>query len=550
MGNLVNHIENKKSFNAILPRFFYSEETNNRILEIIQKDENSIWNGIRFDENSRYWMEMPVTENEDAAWHHLLENKVIETGKQEDFWQGFFYENFRTGRTNKGEKAFKAMLKLGIIDQSTLDTINALKNNAESRWICISRNPVDWLFCSTEQSFVSCLNLAGDYESAYYLSLPAMLCDPCRSLVFVTDKKWKRVDIKGFEFQRYKILQRCWGIFMSEIKGVQHLFLEKSYPAHKWDVSENIKPFASVKRHEDEMEGYFSPIFQLGKYENGEEACIYLDTYRIRYSEMSGYVQYHLEGYKAGDWHPKFNYEGGFENLSCFEDLLGGKICYNCDRRISDGEELSCDGEDYCEECFNELFFNCECCGYTRSNNDSIWIEGNREIVCSDCYERSYFTCEHCMDCYHDNDSVSYDNCNYCRECFGNNFYECEDCRATFPNDSRIQMDGGDLCPDCFNKRKEETEEEETEEIKEEIEDPYQKFPRERWFHPHPCADELQDILGDHNLLDLFFEMADQDRIKVPKHVNTPKELLKYSINGSKYNSEEIEPFRALYHIM
>ena len=80
-------------------------------------------------------------------------------------------------------------------DKVELDTIIKFNQSiSEKRFpigkelqIVLSLNFADWFLCSTAESWTSCLDLKSSHQSAFWASLPGLIIDKNRALVYITD---------------------------------------------------------------------------------------------------------------------------------------------------------------------------------------------------------------------------------------------------------------------------------------------------------------------------------------------------------------------------
>ena len=69
-------------------------------------------------------------------------------------------------------RLFKYIKKHKLLSAKEIENVTTMKQSQQKLYLCISRNPVDYLFASTDQSFTSCLSLYSDYTGAFYMGLP------------------------------------------------------------------------------------------------------------------------------------------------------------------------------------------------------------------------------------------------------------------------------------------------------------------------------------------------------------------------------------------
>jgi hypothetical protein len=440
-----NHAQNEENFQELLPHFFYNMKTEFRIGAAYEASKNGYFHGMKLDEYGRHWIEIPKSPANDLAWHKWKSQTLSTAEEKDQDWKvSITYEEFSNGKDSSGQKIFKRARKAGVISSELLDEINALKDKSSFIWGCISRNPVDYVFASTEQSFNSCLSLDSNHSNAYYMSLPAMILDPHRALFFVTDKKWKRVEVKDIEFERYKIIQRAWvlNLFpknLHEHTPLKKLWIDKTYPSEKYLWS-SILPEVKIPS----FCTYRSTPFQLGRFEDDQEAMIYLDCARLK-RVSSGRVQYQGDGYGAGHFSPNFDWKGGFHDLSDIEDLTESKVqCRACSERLDHEETYFFDGDAYCQECYSERFTYCNECGKEIHREDMV--SDDERDMCQDCFRINFFRCSECGRITPDEENQD----DMCEDCFATHSEECESCGDRESAREVVSVEGDILCSSCY----------------------------------------------------------------------------------------------------
>lgn len=489
---------NRKNFAKILPNFFYSANSEKRIRTVINRASSEhfepLYNlPLSWQHDDRVFVEIPTIPDEDEAWRTF--KSVIGNNDQfnrftENTYIGFTFRsdavniavnNRNTGaeiasawltiddfRNNKfnglkeanlpAGKLFKILLKHNYITQKDVDTINAIKNsNKDKSYLCISRNPIDFLFAATNQPFTSCLNLSSDYEMAYYMSLPALVTDQARYIAFICNGKLSRHTIKGYEFKHFRYHQRNWCI----LDESGRLFVDRAYPINKYDMRALIKKHLNMETC-PEVTGTVRSKFCVFE-ANYQNAMIYLDTLKIT-SDDYKYYSYHTHYGESGDGAsnaPAFDYDGTFEELDGPEQLTGKSKytwCYNCDCRISnENNTYEYNDHIYCEHCYDRLE-RCADCGEIIENEDSYRTCGNHGNLCSSCADISP-GCDYCGSrvlghlqyTMHDGSIIG-------RECMRGYASECESCGELHYDRDMTEIDERLYCGACAEEMKEEAE--------------------------------------------------------------------------------------------
>ncbi len=133
---------------------------------------------------------------------------------------------------------------------------------SETKYLVISRNPVDFMMCSTGQGFHSCYAL--DSRSSNAWSLPSLLCDKNRFLIYLTNAKFKNfvLDDEGdMKFRYLKIKARCWGLLTNK----DILFLNKDYSESSVDLQPLLNELSIPSTHYIDALSKYPLDFPRGK---------------------------------------------------------------------------------------------------------------------------------------------------------------------------------------------------------------------------------------------------------------------------------------------
>jgi hypothetical protein len=408
------------------------------------------------------------------------------------------YETFKNGRIKDGKqeyKLFKFCLDNGILIKGQVDKLNTVKTKGDL-YLCISRNPVDYLFASTNQSYSSCLNLDSSAENCYWMGLGALNLDPNRFMVFLTKGKIKRYVVKGLEFKHFNYLSRSWGI----LDQSEAVHIVKPYPSEHINYKKSVEELGVkvIEREGDFKQSRFS--FAIPRFEDGEESSIYCDTvgYDCRYGDSKK-----KEGNKHKTWFisqdgccqnalTDFNYSGTFEQLTSYSALCElNEYCEHCNRNYTENEVywfestgvvchscyadnfFTCDecgdpvgvhddnggshnGRDFCEYCFNNTYYICSYCGDTGDINEVCVVDN--DTLCVDCSNENYRYCEECEECVHIDDVYEAEGTSYCEYCYGENFCECMNCDEVFRTNDMEEIKGYFYCEECAEEWRNENE--------------------------------------------------------------------------------------------
>lgn len=183
------------------------------------------------------------------------------------------------------------------------------KPNKKTIELVISLNPVDWLLCSTAESWGSCLNLESNYM--FYLGLPSLIGDKNRALVYLTDgtkKKYRKMEVDHF-------MSRSWTALVREKRtNKTYLSFTREYP-NGIGLRELVKKYVPIPSFEDNYSNSYKYVsryyvenipFEYDGYEGWDYfMSIYIDRGSIHVAKknkakyMPGeyvYYKYQLEG--------------------------------------------------------------------------------------------------------------------------------------------------------------------------------------------------------------------------------------------------------------
>lgn len=337
------------------------------------------------------------------------------------------YQTFKTGRVKNGKqeaKLFKFLKQQGILDQNDIEAITHKRQKNETLYLCVSRNPIDYLMASTNQSFTSCISLESGYDSAYYMGLAGLTSEADRAIAFITNGKLKRYTVNGATIKHFAYKCRTWLI----VGQYRQVHVVGSYP------HDGMSMVGVLNRCYSHL--FFTPHYRdfksrygnkTIKHEDGTMSMIYIDTVHPRYRSASGTHRYNKDGPGRLFGAPDFSWTEGFENLRDYNDLYGSRYeCENCGYHVDEDYAMSYGNCIYCESCFDELFGTCaRCC-------DTEWRDDMVEVTVRNRYGNdNEWWCEHCAE-YH--------------------AVRCEDCDEYYDADLMHETANGTLvCPDCVD---------------------------------------------------------------------------------------------------
>ena len=447
---------NLESIKSILPHFLLDGRSEEVAQEAIDTDTAlSMGAMMDFDAHRRAWFEIDTPPNPDADdGYNFHIRRIAEKTTRGTSWSTDLvnYEVFRSGRLPDGQKLFKYCLKNGLLTQEDVDRINNNRTPTDQLYLCISRNPVDMLFASTNQSFSSCVNLESDYAGAFYMGLPDTWVDPYRCIAFITKGKFKRYTVRGYEFKNFRYIQRSWLILNAD-----GFFKVEDYPSANFSINgllESADIPISGRYHPSRMRLEQRETLY---HENNEECGIYSDC--------------------GESYNMSFNWTGGFEDMPDYIDETSGQCCCNCGDYVSDecaryyGDDVYCGGchdacfgwcehceeyyphdqisgfDDgyYCDTCLDAVSAECEGC-QERIGNDELCSDPDGDYAyCETCYGAKFTTCEECEVEIDRDDAID----GYCAGCYADLFLVCKDCGAVVDRDDTTDATDG-RCEVCY----------------------------------------------------------------------------------------------------
>lgn len=306
--------------------------------------------------------------------------------------------------------------------ERALNIVGSRKLPDKDIYLVLSLNFADWLFCSTGDSWTSCLSLKSDYS--YWGGLPSLVVDKNRAMLYLTTREKKL----PFENSDYifkdgslikdmavdKLLCRSW-LFLSNEDLIKVL---PSYPVSMLENEDMLKITGSDKfrvgqdffsKRSKRLLPYLSkhPI-NLMYFTSGSSLSVYLDDMRLVYDGAPDKAIYEFKGggisYFDKDSNRHFDgsalrpFEGGLVSIislnTTTEQLLRKApllSCCCCNDPLEQGREFlsSLDNEYYCEYCYNDTFTYCEKCDadLVVEAIDTYYNFTTGGYLCCDCYD-------------------------------------------------------------------------------------------------------------------------------------------------------------------
>ena len=433
--------DNIAAVRGALPFFFYEDASNDRILNILNGHLDA--DNAEMDEflgvvgvGRRVLYPVRLTAETDPNYQHyrnficdcFTDGDLLPHGTSRS--QLSDYETYSLGiiPVNKQpQRLFKFLRKTGLVRYELIEKWTTARSGRKPLYICISRNPVDYLMCSTNQSFTSCLDLSSPYSGAYYMGLLSMVLDPNRAIAFLTDGTLKDYELRDKTIKHYSVNQRSWVLRNSK----DDLWFINDYPSRQVDfaVELNMKINTPeewrnnrLRRAPYTYDGNFGASkykFQLAEYKTGDLAMIYIDRFGVKETLCGGYE--YTDGGDCG-CRKEWSWERGFNAIESYGQFSG--ICVHCNNYPG---VYAHDGEDrYCESCYNTLFYRCTYCFATHNRGDERTFCGSD--YCSVCYGTLFSECEGCGELLRTESAIITLDKLLCDRCYRSNYRYCWDC--------------------------------------------------------------------------------------------------------------------------
>lgn len=465
---------NIDSFKELLPDFYYTNATESRILKAINPLTRATKHRAGDDffkvdaPDLRAWVPITLEAEDDIAYteYRLRLDRQIPLHPYIYKYNLKSYGVFRSGIVKDGKqqyKLFKFLLNNGILSKDAIACITHMRSRYDKQWyFCISRNPIDFLFMSTDQSFSSCMNLESGHESCFYMACAALVADPNRAIAFVTDGKKHPAIIKGHAFNHFKYQCRT---FLFSLKYGK-VFRDRYYPNRAFDLDALLKQlnfnlyeevdYADRKRR-SKIQGKFNFITPRFSGTKAFPALPYFDHIGyISFRNEQGKPRIRLTLDGATGSPICFDYSNGFEDIEDWEDLYSGDNenyfnCADCGDRYHIDDSYSANDEMYCPECFHNSFFLCDNCGDVE-DRDNIMEDPHGRELCQHCFDQNFFICDECGE----TEDINYmEDCpagHLCGECYQEKYFEkCEKCGDLIDtNPDNDHNDPAYLYNDCY----------------------------------------------------------------------------------------------------
>jgi len=466
--------KNKEHLLNMIPEFEYSDSSEERILDAIKTPVTLDFFGHKLDENSqRLFFRLTETDKKNL----MDEIKAVND-------KNFEY-NSRELSPEEKELRYKEGRYSKIIN-TDYDAIKAIINS--SRYLVVSRNPVDITFCSTNQNFGSCFSMTSSY--GYAFGVPALIPNQDIFVCYLTKGKHQNFSISspehtGYEFRYMKMLARFFVYHCKETTMITKEIYdpytgmgEETYLEEEKDVLGlgyiYPKENGTNLNNNDIRWRFFAKLFQDVKIPTiiptiipGNEQKYGLVPSRFEYDTDKQYDLKHKDWFLAVEnvnhdlMNPYFdnlrNLDSDHGTYDAYDGCGGSYTCMDeCNTspvdKIENGQPLEniISGKSdydrrcaYCEEYYHE--------------DDMFYISSNNDYVCDCCYSENYTSCHHCGERILREDMVEIWEITsdgreavikeVCERCASNRYNSCDECGKYYDGDSLTE----DMCLNCYD---------------------------------------------------------------------------------------------------
>lgn len=483
---------NLKLFGRTLGNFFLNSSSEERVRNLIagnlSPDEAWLDEVLELDSQRRAWFKLSPS-TIDQFFFEEYKRTIMQEGSFQrlsyyELQKIFEFNSFNTNtiadeHTGCTLRLFKLLRNKVFAKHDDAEDIVSrlagLKAAAGVKYLVISRNPVDYLFCSTGQKFSSCLSLDSSYEGAFYLGLPSFMVDPNRFMMFLTSGRPQSYYCSCFSaedcFSYLPIYARTW-----VLTGPQGFLPIKGYPNDQIPFDEMLRALGyPIYPRETKTSGVFFGKFTFNPLCNEDDDCqhAFMDSaigaaevienqYKKQTFDISlRYVKSAAYPYTSmgGDLMPsEYHWSEGFWALMYeeFQALYGGESCENCGVRLSSDNVYTLYEMPYCENCFYDRAFYCSNCGEATPDDEGVYVAEEGETYCQHCADQLTSNCASCSQVFL-NDATWHPAPEgaICQNCWENSTYTyCSECNEVFDLADTDHPDA-EVCADCYKPEEE-----------------------------------------------------------------------------------------------
>jgi hypothetical protein len=342
------------------------------------------------------------------------------------------------------------------------EVIGKYKTSTKKMKLVISFNYADWLLCSAEQCWSSCLNIE---RGEYWYGMPTLFGDDNRALLYITDgtkKNWNGIEVDSLSY-------RAWVLLNERNNKVISKFYPTS-PINDATIREvtNDKNFIGYSGSADGV----SSKYKL------KPICIKKDhLYITVYNDIVSLNESKFTS--TGDLFYRFGTRGGRQivnfklkqfgvvkgkstfssSLSRYKDekrtINQDFYSYCCTKCGKQTDTFEVKDESLCEDCLGEDYYKCNLCGNFHKKTDKTKTFKGK-FICDYCYSERLTTCSICgnledireMISLEDNGRILY----ICGSCFKTNVVSCKRCgKNMLIKNKKYFIDKTEyVCETCF----------------------------------------------------------------------------------------------------
>lgn len=481
--------KNKEHLIEMLEEFEFSNDSEEKIITEIKSPSRKDFFGTKFDKTSQ-----------------RIFYKITETDKKnlieqiQDINKHYFDYNTAGKTDEEKEKLWKEGCYSKIIDMNN-DAVRAIVES--SRYLVVSRNPIDIVMCSTNQNFGSCFSMTSTY--GYAFGVPALIPNTDLCVCYLTKGKHQNFSIHSrnknmdYEFRFMKMLLRFFVYnckeeivlnpltpdtafdtnYVEETEEKDVLGIGYIYPKDcgkqfnkgqmRWEFIAELFEGLGIKTTKPQRkEIELSESSSGKKYPINENKYNYVDhgNYKLkndtwflaRERTEDEYMNPYFDNitFSSGGINPRFcTFNGSSGSYTCMDSCNESPV-----NKIEKGYSLD-EIINRCEDCDDEDQCCCPHCDEYYNQDDMYWIESNNEYVCEDCYNEYYFRCDVCDERFSNEKGItiyeidSRGNKNtytaVCQSCAEREYYFCEDCDEYYTYESMESTSEGMVCKECFD---------------------------------------------------------------------------------------------------
>ena len=395
---------------------------------------------IELDTQGRLWVPVELDRTTDEAYK-VYRRVVRQSGcfSFAHFHALTQYDSVWKSGKFEGQKLFKYLRKHGI-GECDLNDVTSLRNT-NKLWMCLSKNPIDFLFMATHQSFTSCMSLKSDYGGAFYMGFPEMWADQFKYIVFLTNGKLRRYTIKNYEFKHFRMIQRSLAV-----TNGQKIGLVRDYPSRNTNLVSHA-PTSWCLTY-DQVKPISKMLATPNIWFNNDRRC---QPYNDCYRAYNGYITHTSSGSDM-----RMRYNNGFENFTTMRDATQRGSCICCDEDLFDDDDYSSleNGERVCDGCRQEYYRWCDNCDSMFHYDDMTYIDAQDANICQGCLDYAYVECEECNEFVHEDYVTSIANGSVCESCRDEHYLYCSACGNYCHSENTYSIGNRTVCEDCIENYK------------------------------------------------------------------------------------------------